>query len=234
MNDIETTKIPRRFAGELAREQSWLRKMTPYAYRLEPIIDLKSENFVGAEILRDGPPFLIVTFWHGWYSRIGDLHDSVPDQGNLFINLHTHQIVDEVLMDRLISGLRDPRRVVLEWTEFCAAGDDLGPAAEILKEVRKEHGVMISVDDFGAGVDGVQRLSLVSPDIVKIDGSMLHSARGMAPARTLLKNMVHLVQDAGAKAVTEWIETDDDLKIARDAGADWGQGFYWPHSAGTL
>jgi EAL domain-containing protein (putative c-di-GMP-specific phosphodiesterase class I) len=48
----------------------------------------------------------------------------------------------------------------LEWTEDFASNADLHGAAERLVEWRKEHCVLISVDDVGAGMDGLLRISL--------------------------------------------------------------------------
>jgi EAL domain-containing protein (putative c-di-GMP-specific phosphodiesterase class I) len=59
----------------------------------------------------------------------------------------------------------DPKRVVIEITE--SQGD-----IEMLKDmvaVYHEAGLMVAVDDFGAGASQVDRVEALRPDIVKLD-----------------------------------------------------------------
>jgi EAL domain-containing protein (putative c-di-GMP-specific phosphodiesterase class I) len=211
-----------------------VRRMVRFGFRLEPIVDLISGMHVGAEVLRDGVKHPLIAAWRTWYSRVGCLQASMHPNSMLFVNLHTDQVRDRVLIDRLLASITDPGRLVLEWTELPSSATAMADAAAILRELRAQYGLLVCVDDLSSGMDGLQRLQLARPEIVKIDGPCLHFARSSRRARTLLKNMVHLIQDSGAKAVIEWIETEDDLAIAMEAGSEWGQGFFWPHTAGDI
>jgi len=191
---------------------------------------------VGAEILRHGLQRRLNIGWKSWYSHVGEvsLGGGQGRHGLLFVNLDTVQIRNPLLMKGLLTGLPDATKVVLEWTELPGSMLQLREASEILKECRDTHGVKLCVDDFGAGADGVQRLTMICPDIVKCDGPMLHRARESTYARAVLKDVVLLIRDVGAKAVIEWVESESDLDIARDTGAHWGQGYLWASHEGWL
>lgn len=210
------------------------RKMVRFEFRLEPIVNLTTGAHIGAEVLRGGIKYPVLAAWRAWYGRLGALQARMHADGMLFVNLHTDQVRDRVLVERLLAGVSDPRRLVLEWTELPSSARALAEAATILKDLRTQHGLQVCVDDLSSGMDGLQRLQLARPDIVKIDGPCLHFARTSRRARRLLRNMVYLIQDTGAKAVIEWIESETDMAIAMETGADWGQGFFWPHAAGAI
>ena len=210
------------------------RYLIPLRYKLEPIVDLHTDISIGSELLREGRKPYFTYFWHDWYAKAGGLQGELSSHQALFINVDTAQILDHQLVQDLLESVRDHRRLVLEWTECLGSGKQIRNAAVILQDLRNRYGFRLCVDDFGAGIDGVQRVNLVHPDIVKIDGGILHSARNADCGKLLLKNIIHLIKDVGAVSVTEWIETPADLDIALTSGSDFGQGYLWPTSRGTL
>lgn len=216
-----------------------VRAKSPYKfrgcrYRLEPIMRLRDEAKLGGEVLRHGRMPRFGISWRSWYGRIGALQDEHNRNRRLFVNLDTDQILQEKLLMRLLEGTPHMTRLVLEWTEKPSGKAELERAAGILLELRAEFGVNICVDDFGAGMDGIRRLQLCKPDIVKIDGNLLHAARGHTPTQVLYRHIANLLKDAGAITVAEWIETPEDLAFARDAGVELGQGYRWPHAEGII
>ena len=108
----------------------------------------------------------------------------------------------------------------LEWTEDFASNADLHGAAERLVEWRKEHGVLISVDDVGAGMDGLLRISLTQPDILKIDGNFLKLAMAGIENREILEHMIRHFSTKKITVVAEHIETSWHLSFARSIGCN--------------
>ncbi len=204
------------------------------AYRLEPIMRLKDEVVVGGEVLWHGRLPRLGYTWQRWYSRLGRLQAEYGRKCRLFVNLDTTQILRGKILVSLLEGAPNLSRLILEWTEKPASKTDMERAAATLRELRTEFGVGICVDDFGAGMDGIHRLNLCQPDIVKIDGSLLHAARRHPSARVLYRHVTNMIKDTGAVTVAEWIENAADLEFARDTGVELGQGYRWPHAQGRV
>lgn len=126
-----------------------------------------------------------------------------------------------------------PHMLVCEITEKGAP--DAGVLRALVRELRR-HGIRIAVDDFGAGHSTDERLRLVEPDIVKIDGHWFAQLCGNAAAGRLFGSLVALLHGQGAKVLVEGIEEPTQLRLALDSGADLLQGFLMarPALAGTI
>lgn len=119
-----------------------------------------------------------------------------------------------------------PHRIVVEIVE--QPTDD----AERLKEtVRyyKDLGCLTAIDDFGAGHSNFERIWNLSPDIVKLDRTLVTRANSEPRARQILNGIVTLLHQSGCLVLLEGVETHDQAMIAIDAGVDFVQGFYFCH-----
>ena len=137
---------------------------------------------------------------------------------------------------------------MLAVTEACGVGTDkiiievadertdedsemLGKNISDLREV----GFKICLDDFGKGYTALGELSVLLPDIIGIDKSVLYGAANDRGA-SVFKNAVRLAGEMKAKVLCEGIETEEQARAARDAGCDILQGYYIcrPISEGNL
>jgi EAL domain-containing protein (putative c-di-GMP-specific phosphodiesterase class I) len=115
--------------------------------------------------------------------------------------------------------------VVLELTEH----DKVHEYAKLWRafdELRGQ-GVRIAVDDAGAGFAGLQHILRLRPDIVKLDKDLTHDIDGDPARRALVTALVGFTSEIGAALVAEGIEDRSALEVLRDAGVEWGQGFYF-------
>jgi hypothetical protein len=88
-------------------------------------------------------------------------------------------------------------------------------------------GCLTAIDDFGAGHSNFERIWNLSPDIVKLDRSLLARATNDHKARQILNGIVGLLHQSGCLVLLEGVETKDQAMIAIDAGVDFVQGFYF-------
>jgi len=88
-----------------------------------------------------------------------------------------------------------------------------------------EMGARVAVDDFGSGYSNFRLLESLSPDLIKLDRSYLGAGRDRNARLTLMRSTVQLAHVVGARVIVEGIETQDHLELAREAGADFVQGF---------
>jgi len=154
--------------------------------------------------------------------------DGCPD-APLFLNVHPNELDDSWLVrpDDPVFGHDHP--VYLEITEsvplthfrFCHG---------VLREVRSR-GAMLAVDDLGAGYSNLKYIADLNPEIVKLDRDLVAGLRASTRLHKLVQSIVRLCNDMGASVVCEGIETYDEFAAARDAGAQFGQGYYFARPA---
>ena len=89
----------------------------------------------------------------------------------------------------------------------------------------KGAGFKICLDDFGKGYTALGELSVLLPDIIGIDKSVLYGTANDRGA-SVFKNAVRLAGEMKAKVLCEGIETGEQARSARDAGCDILQGYY--------
>lgn len=91
----------------------------------------------------------------------------------------------------------------------------------------KDLGCLTAIDDFGAGHSNFERIWNLSPDIVKLDRTLLTRAADDHKARQILNGIVSLLHQSACLVLLEGVETRDQALIAIDAGVDFVQGFYF-------
>jgi diguanylate cyclase (GGDEF)-like protein len=117
----------------------------------------------------------------------------------------------------------EPHRLVVELTEREAV-EDMGRLARNLDVLRRT-GVRIAADDVGAGNAGLQLLSRIDFDLIKIDLSLVQSGSVLGPSRSVLRALIDMAHRRGAMTVAEGIETGLHLEIVRELGIHVGQGY---------
>jgi len=78
----------------------------------------------------------------------------------------------------------------------------------------------------GSGMDGLLRIALTQPDVMKIDGNFLKLAMSTSDNKDILKNLVNYFTAKNVTVVAEHIETSRHLSFARSIGCNAWQG-YW-------
>lgn len=197
----------------------------------EPIVDLASDVVVGGEVLCARPHPINPDAWHAWYAHIGAVAAQAGLTGLCTINVDTHQILDERLMQALLGAFAEGPADIewhIEWTEH-GSDEHIETAASTLTALRDRRiDIGLVIDDVGAGQDGLRRIALTAPDIIKVDRHLLVRAHQHSSARSIIEHLASIGRDIGAQTICEGIETEDDRVLAREMGINWGQGYLWP------
>jgi len=154
--------------------------------------------------------------------------------GRLYVNMSAAVLTQlfasrgrDELLD-LISNLGVlSRMLVLEITEHERV-DDMDALAAVVQEVRSA-GISLALDDFGDGRSSLRLWSQLKPEVVKIDK---YFTRNISEHGDKLKTIQALQQIAaifGTELVAEGIETQEDLRVLRDLGINYGQGYFLGH-----
>jgi diguanylate cyclase (GGDEF)-like protein len=144
----------------------------------------------------------------------GDL----PDGALLFLNVSPQTLEHDGLAgDSLVLAVRgagyEPHQVVLEITERTDARKELLlPEAARLRRL----GFKLALDDVGAGNAGLEMLSALPVDFIKIDRAVVANAVEDRAARAVMLGIMAFARESGAFVIAEGIETEAMLELARD------------------
>lgn len=146
----------------------------------------------------------------------------------LFLNVHPRLLASVSEHGRTFEQILhyysvSTSRVVIEIRESAVKDD--AQLAEAVGNYRSL-GYRIAVDNFGAVDSGLKRVLKLQPDIVKLDGSLIGNAEHGHSALDAYNKLVTEFQRAGIQVAATGIETAEQLEIARNAGADFLQGYY--------
>jgi diguanylate cyclase (GGDEF)-like protein len=106
-----------------------------------------------------------------------------------------------------------PQDVVVEVTERSG-----GRTERVIKRLSslRAQGFKIAVDDVGTGNSGLEMLSKIDAEFVKLDRSIIVAAATEPPARAVLMAMATFAHQTGAFVIAEGIEDEDILEFLRD------------------
>jgi diguanylate cyclase (GGDEF)-like protein len=151
--------------------------------------------------------------------------------GRLFVNLSAEALVAAMSGTRLEAGLKmlaDSRvsagTLTVELTEHDHVQDI--EALRAIVELMRLHGIALALDDFGDGRSSLRLWSELKPDYVKIDKYFSRGIAENADKLQTLRAMQQLAETFGAELIAEGIETAADLRVLRDLGVRYGQGYY--------
>lgn len=150
--------------------------------------------------------------------------------GRIFVNVGADAllgVLERVGLNTLRNAFHQAelkaRRVVLEITEHERVSDmeALAVAVDALRAL----GVQFALDDFGDGHSSLRLWSQIKPDIVKIDKYFTRDIARRAENLQTLRALMQIAEVFGSRLVAEGIETEDDLRVLRDLGINYGQGY---------
>jgi diguanylate cyclase (GGDEF)-like protein len=218
----------------------------------QPQVDLASRRIVGVEaLLRWQHPaygwitpdrFIPLAEETGLIVQIGDWvlrsacaqnrawRDAGLPEVKTAVNLSARQLKDPNLVSRVLrivaeSGI-PPRCLELEITEGTLI-EDLAGNSILMNELRQA-GVLVSIDDFGAGYSSLNYLSELPVDILKMDGMFVRRL-GHAAARgrpyALAESIVGMAHRLQLTVIAEAVETGEQLADLCAMQCDAAQGY---------
>ncbi|OYY02674.1 MAG: hypothetical protein B7Y72_07920, partial [Mehylophilales bacterium 35-46-6] len=114
-------------------------------------------------------------------------------------------------------------RVVIEIQESLIEQEK--QVAEAILNYR-DRGYHIAIDRFGSSQSHIDRLWKLTPDFVKLDIQLIQQAEQNHRVLKALPGLIKIIKDLGAQAVVTGVETQTQLDIAIESGANLVQGFF--------
>jgi two-component system cell cycle sensor histidine kinase/response regulator CckA len=141
----------------------------------------------------------------------------------LFVNLHPDDLADvELIADTAPLSLI-ASRVILEITE--RASLEITPQLTSRLARLRALGFRIAVDDIGAGYSGLTSFTELTPEIVKIDMSLVRNVHLSAVKQRTISALCNLCHEVGCTVVGEGVETLEERDCLITLGCDLLQGY---------
>jgi EAL domain-containing protein (putative c-di-GMP-specific phosphodiesterase class I)/CheY-like chemotaxis protein len=203
----------------------------------QPIVELSSLRIVGLEALARfaTKPRRPPDAWFAEAGRVGlltDLElvavrralnqlDHLPQGVYLSVNVSPGTLASSSLLDLL--GGTVTERVVVEMTEQSSVEgyDELNAWLRPIRDM----GVRLAIDDVGAGYASLRHVVALTPDLMKVDRTLVTSIDSDHMRRTLMGRLVSFADEVGVGVVAEGVETETELETLRALGVPYAQGF---------
>lgn len=145
----------------------------------------------------------------------------------LFINVYPSTVLNSnfiPLIDTIIDRFpASSQSIILEFVE----NEKIRDFNEIENAVRelKKHGLGMAIDDFGKGIDDINRTIELDADYIKLDRYFTSSLFASKRKQAYVKFLVQYCAQFKLKLILEGLETARDIDVARSLGIQYAQGF---------
>lgn len=152
-----------------------------------------------------------------------------PYNKKLFINVNPKTLHDEnfkkgFTRDFLMKYEIEPNNVIFEITEKNMI-KDMDAFRNTVKHYKSQN-YEIALDDAGAGYSGLNLISDINPNYIKLDMKIIQGVDSNHLKTALVKGMVEISKASDISLIAEGIETCEQLKTLIGLGVQYGQGYY--------
>ena len=118
---------------------------------------------------------------------------------------------------------QDLSEIVIEITEQELISDHSHLVDEL--SALRARGARIALDDTGAGYSGLRHVTLIRPDVIKLDRALVENVNADPGKLALLESFTTFAHRTEAQVCAEGIELDEELDALVELEVDLGQGF---------
>lgn len=149
------------------------------------------------------------------------------EKAQFSINLTMEDILHPDITELLAYKMFDKRyhsRVVYEIVE----SESLEKADLVFAFIKniKKFGCEIAIDDFGTGYSNFEYLVKLTPDYIKIDGSMIKEIISNPDSEEVVKTIIDFAKKRHLKTIAEFVSSREIFEKVLELGIDYSQGFY--------
>jgi EAL domain-containing protein (putative c-di-GMP-specific phosphodiesterase class I) len=204
----------------------------------QPIVDLARGVVTGYEALARfaGPPDAPPDRWFAAAHEAGvgeqlearalhaalDARPGLPQNTFLTVNLGPDALMSDGVGE-VLDRAGDLRGLVIEITEQQPIEDYERVAARLAP--LRERGAMVAVDDAGAGFASLRHITMLRPDLVKVDRGLVAGIDRDATRAAVVETLGIFASRVDAWLLAEGVETSGELGRLLDLGVPLAQGY---------
>lgn len=144
------------------------------------------------------------------------------------VNISAENLKDGEFCDYVLQAIRDKKvpieALTLEITEDAVVADPDNAIKQL--SLLKQHGLKLSIDDYGTGYSSLAQLKQLPVDELKIDKSFVQNLMVNSDDQIIVNSTLQLAHNLGLRVVAEGIENQATLNWLTERGCEMGQGFY--------
>jgi EAL domain-containing protein (putative c-di-GMP-specific phosphodiesterase class I)/GGDEF domain-containing protein len=212
----------------------------------QPIIRVKDHSILGYESLSRGPknseieaPIILFTL----AEEVGLVFElDRVCRKRCIINARGKKKGRKLFVNTLPNLIYDPDFEAGAFVKFLQANNC--PIQDTVFEITERHaieqfsefkqairyytdlGIMMAIDDVGAGYSSLEAIMELKPNYVKIDASLVRGAAENPGKREMIKAVHALAKSIHAETIAEGVETREDLEEVAKLNVDYAQGYY--------
>lgn len=145
----------------------------------------------------------------------------LPSSLMMGVNLSAEALLDTRVQQLLLA--QNGRRVAVEITEHTQVSDYLELIS--ITERLRSAGLLIVIDDAGAGYASLHHILQLRPDIIKLDIALVRGIDTDPIRQALTRSLVGFAAEIGAALIAEGIETPGEHDMLRRLNVGYGQGY---------
>lgn len=203
----------------------------------QPIVAVESRRIFAFEALARFPDTALAA--DAWFARATDvgmgleleleaaglaldrLH-ALPHPYRLSINASPETLVAPAF-DALLS-MHDTARLMVEITEHTTVNDYRRLRERL--EVLRAKGVLVAIDDAGAGFASLRHILHLDPNVIKLDISLTRGIDSDTRRQTMVSAIRAFAAGTNATIVVEGVETEAELRTVAALGIEYAQGYH--------
>jgi diguanylate cyclase len=143
------------------------------------------------------------------------------------VNVSVHNLHERSLLETLHETVTrysiDPQTVELEITES-AVMDDFDYCTTLMRRLR-DVGYRVSIDDFGTGHSSLAYLKKLPVCALKVDQAFIRELARDESDQKIVRTVLELARSLNLESIAEGVEDEEALKLLRDWGCDYAQGY---------
>ena len=119
-----------------------------------------------------------------------------------------------------------PKELIeVEITETLVVDEMQAQTAKKTIDELHRRGIRLSIDDFGSGYSSLGVFETIPASVIKLDRSFLTNNEDHNRQVKIMSNIVHLARDLDAQVVCEGVESERDIELMQEIGANIAQGY---------
>jgi EAL domain-containing protein (putative c-di-GMP-specific phosphodiesterase class I)/DNA-binding NarL/FixJ family response regulator len=147
----------------------------------------------------------------------------LPRGNFLAVNVSPETLTTAAFRELVASA--DGERLVVEVTEH-APVPDYSCVDDALCRLRAL-GVRLAIDDAGAGFASLRHILRLSPDLIKLDVSLIRDIHVDGSKQALAAGLISFAERIGASIIAEGIEQVEEAQALIELGVGYGQGYFF-------